>query len=426
MISNAGKIFIVITFLRLIAMPPYKSYALSDKPEEGIIIQQFYETLQQPVYWFSSDESQKKAYEWLKYIESADQLGIIRGKDFNDKIRSALQSINSPDEMALWQRDREITGIVLNFIKDLQEGNVHMDYDEVSIPRDSVYIGQLLKADPGEMVAEIVERLDCKDREYLVMKKFLADSVSSTDTLKYNSLVLAMNYRRYLSANHHSEQIVVNIPEAELNYYHNDSLKEKMRAVLGRIKSPTPVISSYINRIVMFPPWNVPHSIAVNELLPKVKKDHNYLEQHNFEVVDAAGNEVDDSRLSWNEYTNKNFPYFFRQSTGEGNTLGVLKFNMNNPFSIFLHDTSVPSSFVKDFRFLSHGCVRLEKPVKLANLLLGSELDHKDLKSATKNTESKTINLNRKVPVFIIYMPVKVSGDEVIFLKDVYGLVKQS
>jgi len=197
-----------------------------------------------------------------------------------------------------------------------------------------------------------------------------------------------------------------------------------MKSVVGKKKNPTPTIASYITDIVTFPYWNVPFSIASKELLPKVQKDESYLERNNFEVVDGKGNVIDDSDLNWDSYTENNFPYFFRESTGPNNSLGVLKFNLGNPFSIYLHDTNSKGAFAKDSRFLSHGCVRLEKPIELADLLTKGKVNVWELKTGQKDTESKTIKLTEKIPVFIIYMPAIVDGEKVTFLKDVYGLIQ--
>jgi murein L,D-transpeptidase YcbB/YkuD len=321
------------------------------------------------------------------------------------------------------QRDRQITGIVLNFIKNLQEGSIIYDFDAIRTPRDSVYIKQLLSSKPQESVTEMVERLDCKDQEYLVLKNYLQDSKALIDSLKNKKIALAMNYARYFSVYHLPERIVVNIPETEVRYYQNDFLKLKMRAVVGRKTNPTPTIASYVTDIVTFPRWNVPHSIAVTEILPKVQAKENYLEQNNYEVVNSKGHVIDESILKWKSYDEKNFPYFFRQGTGNRNAMGVIKFDLANPFSIFLHATSWQGAFAKDYRFLSHGCIRLEKPFVLADRLLNGEIDIKKLKGGKKNTETKTIRLLQKVPVFIIYNPVIVLGKKVTFLPDTYGLI---
>ncbi len=391
---------------------------------EDSMVQNLYSGNDNNQLWFSSKKSQTKANEWLNAIDSANKYGFISDKIQIEQIRVALSGKNKTDIVIKEAADQQLTGLVLNFIKALQEGIVKFDYDGVSAPRDSVYVAQLLNSNPNESVANLIERFECKDPDYLVYKQFLNDSITPNDTLKYKTILLAMNYRKYLSLNGQSEYVVANIPATEVEYFKNDKPALQMRSVAGKKKNPTPTIASYITNIVTFPFWNVPFSIASKELLPKVQNDETYLERNNFEVVDAKGNVVDDYDLNWADYTEKTFPYFFRESTGPNNSLGILKFNLKNPFSIFLHDTNSKGGFAKESRFLSHGCIRLEKPVELADLLTDGKIDTTLLKTGGKDTESKIIKLEKEVPVFIIYMPVKIVEGRVVFLKDVYGLIK--
>ena len=387
------------------------------------IVQNFYANNDSNQFWFSSNKNMKRANEWLNVLDSSNNFGLVSDKIQIGQARMALGNHNKTGIELKEATDQQITGLVLNFIKELQEGLVHFDFDEVRIPRDSVYANQLLNSKFSESVTEIITRLDCKDPDYLIYKKFLNDSLTANDTLKYKTISLAMNYRRYLTLNAHSDYIIANIPETEVRYYQNKQLALEMKSVVGKKKNPTPTIASYITDIVTFPFWNVPFSIASKELLPKVQMDESYLERNNFEIVDGKGNVVDDSDLNWEGYTEKNFPYFFRESTGPNNSLGVLKFNLHNPFSIYLHDTNLKGAFAKDYRFLSHGCVRLEKPIELADLLVGDEIDVQAIKSGKADTESKIIKLDKKIPVFIIYMPVTIDGQKVTFLKDEYRLI---
>ena len=422
--SPKGSVtFRMFLSLLLVCCLMANGYAQLDTVKKDTIVQQFYSVNQAPLFWFSSDKNRSRATEWLTMIESADNFGIVSDKYQSNQIHVALLSNKTLDDNNKEQRDQQITGMVLNFLKNLQEGNIKFDYDEVNVSRDSLYINQLLNSKPGESVSQMVSRLDCKDRDYVVLKQYLNDSITAKDTLKYKKVILAMNYRRYFTANHPSEYIFVNIPATEASYYRNDFLKLKMRTVVGKQKNQTPLIASYVTNIVTFPHWNVPHSIAVKEILPKVQKNENYLEQHNYSVVNGRGKVIDDSDLKWKSYTEKNFPYFFRQATGPRNALGVLKFNLENPFSIFLHSNGWQGVFKKDLRFLSHGCIQLEKPLELAKELLPEKIDIKELKSGKKNTKSKTMALPHKIPVFIIYMPVTVNGTKVTFLKDVYDLI---
>ncbi|HBL76092.1 MAG: hypothetical protein A2W90_11800 [Bacteroidetes bacterium GWF2_42_66] len=388
------------------------------------MVETFYTINNEPLYWFSSRKDMKRATEWLTEIEKARQFVSVADKQLTVQLLNVLHNRKSTGNALKEKTDQQITGLILNFIKDMQEGVVHFDYDEVSAPRDSVYIYQLRNSRYKGPVSKIISRLGCKDPDYLVLKKYLKDSIRATDTLNYKKVVLAMKYLNYIAVNHQPEYIVVNIPETEARYHRNDQLVLKMKIVVGKKRNPTPAIASYITSIVTFPYWNVPFSIASKELLPKIQKDESYLERNNFEVVDAKGNVVDDLELNWADYNEKNFPYFFRESTGPNNSLGVLKFNLQNPFSIYLHDTNSKGAFTKELRFLSHGCIRLEKPVELAELLTEGKVDANELKSGKQNTESKIIKLTKKIPVFIVYMPVIVDGQKVTLLKDVYGLIQ--
>jgi len=389
------------------------------------MLDQFCAINHEPLYWFSSKKDTKRAKEWIVAIETAKESDLVSRKLMTGGIRTAMLGKNIRNKVLKAYTDKQITSLILNFLKELQDVNVHFDYDGVSSPQpDSLYIHQLMNSKDKGPVSKIVSELDCQDHDYKVLKKFLKDSITDKSTFKYKSIIQSMNYLKYLSLNHKSEYIVANITETEVRYYRDNQLKLSMKAMVGRKKNPTPTIASYITDIVTFPFWNVPYSIASKEMLPKVQKNESYLERNNFEVVDAKGNVVDDSDLDWDSYTEKNFPYFFRESTGPNNSLGVLKFNLGNPFSIYLHDTNSKGGFAKDYRFLSHGCVRLEKPIELADFLTKGKVNVWELKTGQKNTESKTIRLDQKVPVFIVYMPVVVDGEKVTFLKDVYGLIQ--
>ena len=388
------------------------------------MVQKFYLHNQTPLFWFSSDKNIKKAIEWLTMIESADHLGIRTDKLDSDQIRVMLLQSKNPDTIDIFNKDRQITGWVLHFMKELHVGSAPFEYDAVNSSRDSIYINELLNLKPEEPVSQIVSRLDCQDHDYRVLKQFLNDSIGPKDTLKFKKLILAMNYYRYLEVNHSREYIVTNIPAAEATYYRNDSLILKMRAIVGMKSNPSPTIASYFTTIVTFPLWNVPYSISVKEILPKVQKNGDYLEKNDFEVVDKKGNLIDDSLIIWKKYSRNSFPYLFRQATGPRNSLGVLKFNLESPFSVYLHSTNLQAAFARERRFLSHGCIRLEKALELAKALAPDKIDIRELKEGKKNTVSKTIKLPNKIAVFIIYMPIKVEGDKVIFLPDIYGLVK--
>ncbi|OFY24919.1 MAG: hypothetical protein A2W98_03835 [Bacteroidetes bacterium GWF2_33_38] len=375
------------------------------------------------LYWFSSKKTIKRANEWLTEIEKTQKIGVVSSKTELDEIRDALLLNKKVDSINKQKIDNQITKLILSFLKNYQEGNIKFEYDEISVLRDSVYVTQFLNSISKEPISKILARLECRDANYLILKKYLIDSILEEKSYAQKSIFLAMNYRRFFNVYCNSEYILVNIPTTQAEYFNNDTVVLKMRTVVGTKTNKTPTIASYITSVITFPYWNVPRTIAEKEMIPKLKENEEYLTDNNFEIVDSSGNIVD-TVLVWKDYETTYFPFHFRQSTGAENAMGVLKFNLQNPFSIYLHSTNSQSAFDRKNRFLSHGCIRLEKPFDLADALLRGNIDIKKLKNGKSNSETNSIKLPQKIQTFIIYSPTFVENNKVVFLKDVYGLVK--
>ncbi|HTI66073.1 MAG TPA: L,D-transpeptidase family protein [Caulobacteraceae bacterium] len=199
-------------------------------------------------------------------------------------------------------------------------------------------------------------------------------------------------------------RVEVNIAGARLNVYDQNRPVSEMKVVVGAPDKKTPMLRSEIHSVVLNPPWNVPSSIATKELLPKGEA---YLARNNFiRVSDGAGG----SRL--------------QQRPGPGNSLGRIKFDFNNPFGVYLHDTNAKAVFERDTRSVSHGCVRVERPEELANLLLGTDPDWsaEQIGLALADTETVRKPLAQKIPVMLLYWTVFTGpSGEVNFRNDVYG-----
>ena len=219
--------------------------------------------------------------------------------------------------------------------------------------------------------------------------------------------------------------IVVNIASATLRYYEYDSIKLRMKVVAGKPSTKTPRFAAHCNQVVLYPYWNVPASIALNELLPEFKKNPGDVDALNMQVLDLKGNIVDHHKLNWKNYSRNYFPFRIRQSTGCDNSLGVIKFNITSPFSVYLHDTNNKDAFLSDLRYYSHGCIRIEEPIELANYILPDKIDSNFLESCLKEQQPVTLNIVKPVPVFVIYQTVEanISG-KLQYYKDIYGLVK--
>jgi murein L,D-transpeptidase YcbB/YkuD len=173
--------------------------------------------------------------------------------------------------------------------------------------------------------------------------------------------------------------------------------------------------------LVFSPYWNIPASIARNEIIPSVRKNPNYLEQKRMEVVTTSGKPVDPSQINW---SSKNFPYLIRQKPGPDNSLGSVKFMFPNKYSVYIHDTPSKSLFLREDRALSHGCIRLQNPEKFAALLLRDQPQWTEakIKEAMSRDSELIVNLKSKIPVVLVYLTFWAdSKGEPHFRPDIYN-----
>ncbi len=242
--------------------------------------------------------------------------------------------------------------------------------------------------------------------------------------MRYEELKELLNVLRYMNGLREEGTLaVVNIPSADLFVYRFDSLLLYSRMVVGKPTTPTPVLSSRINEVILYPYWHVPHKIATRELLPLIKRNPSYLDAHNFQVLDQSGRVVNPKNINWRSLGSNNFPYTLRQSTGCDNSLGILKFNFYNPFTVYLHDTPGKELFSLNRRYFSHGCMRVEKPVELAQILLRENAGVVDslTRACLLKQKPRVIRLETSVPLLVLYQTAWFTSDgNIRFFEDSY------
>jgi L,D-transpeptidase YcbB len=242
-------------------------------------------------------------------------------------------------------------------------------------------------------------------------------------TTLYHYRMLALNLDR-LRKQDNSEMhlLYVNIPAYQLKVFRQNKLMDTYRVIVGAPKTPTPQLVSKVERVIANPVWDVPTSIAQNELLPKIKADSGYLRRNRFRLVDRHNNTVNSQQVDINQISNAE--YFIRQDASSDNALGKVKFIFSNPYSVYLHDTPGKTLFAKDARDMSHGCVRLQNPEKLAQYLVNIvQSDSTDISGLIVKGIHREINLAVAVPIHISY--ITCDADEkgkLYFYKDIYGI----
>jgi murein L,D-transpeptidase YcbB/YkuD len=167
----------------------------------------------------------------------------------------------------------------------------------------------------------------------------------------------------------------------------------------------------------------VPSSIIFKEMLPKIQKSVDFLKKENLMVVDKNDNVLDPTKINWAKLNKNHFPYLLKQGQGDNNSLGVIKFNFRNKYSVYLHDTNVRWMFGKAFRALSHGCVRVQQWEKLSDFLVRNDTMryHPDsLRVWIKRQEKHVVSGFHKVPVFFRYFTCEGKNGHLKFFDDIY------
>ncbi len=238
----------------------------------------------------------------------------------------------------------------------------------------------------------------------------------------------ALERWRWLPPNFPQPPVVVNVPEFVLRVISADhQVVLRMKVVVGKaVRHQTPVFTGEMKYIIFRPYWNVPLSITRAEIVPDLRRNPNYLAKKDFEVTDQSGSVVSRGPVSEAMIAEmRSGRLLVRQRPGPANALGLVKFMFPNEYNVYLHSTPAPQLFAQSRRDFSHGCVRVEKPVELAEWLLRSrpEWTRESIEQAMQSgPDNRQVNLPQPVPVLIVYLTVIVdSAGDVHFFHDLYG-----
>lgn len=244
-------------------------------------------------------------------------------------------------------------------------------------------------------------------------------------TARIEQIKLNMERWRWLPRKIGKRYLMINTAGYELAAVENNQLQFTMRVIIGMPERPTPVLRSAIHTVVFNPYWTVPPTIVREDLLPKQRRNPNYLKRLGIRVFGFKpyGKELDPARIDWSKVDADNFPYILRQDPGPTNPLGRIKFLFSNKFLIYLHDTPKRYEFNKHNRALSSGCIRVSEPVHLASYLLTPEegWTADKIEEAIASGESRTVEVSNTIPIYLVYWTAWVGeGNAVYFRKDIY------
>lgn len=291
------------------------------------------------------------------------------------------------------------------------------------------------------------------------------------DTQAFKTVMVNMERLRWKLPDLGEEHVEVNIPDFTLTWFSGQDTLSHMKVCVGGAREKdyaekiklylksgnlddkpknheTPILYSKLNSIQVNPIWNIPLSIARSEIYWQAIRDPYYLSNNNIKVYYKGQLVTDPDTIQWNKYSREKLPFQFKQGSGEGNALGKFKFIFDNGSSIYLHDTNNKSAFARNNRAISHGCVRVEKPLEFAEMLVKDKYQYDQLRMEVnlppvdttkmelyrKKLAKKADTLNifqlkpkwfgtkKPVPLIINYITAWSQNGTIQFRPDVYGL----
>jgi murein L,D-transpeptidase YcbB/YkuD len=248
-------------------------------------------------------------------------------------------------------------------------------------------------------------------------------SLNASAEFRLRQIAANLERYRWLPRQLGDRYVFVNVPAFRLEAYDGGEPVLDMKVIVGSEYDDraTPAFSDSMSYVVFRPYWNVPKNIALDEILPKAQADPGYMARNGYEVVRGQSERapvLGQYAPSWSAI--ESGAKRIRQRPGGDNSLGLVKFMFPNDFAIYLHDTPAQGLFERDVRAFSHGCIRVEQPARLAQYVLGWDLARIE-EAMASGPNAQQVVLERKIPVYIMYLTTFVRDGELHFGNDLYG-----
>ena len=238
------------------------------------------------------------------------------------------------------------------------------------------------------------------------------------------SIITNLDKTKLYPSSFENEYVEVNIPDFNLRYYKNHNMIDKMGVVVGRIDRPTPIFSNSIKYIVLNPTWTIPDNLVKRDLIHVFRENPNYLLEHNIHVFRGKKEiEITPDMIEEYEHSDEKIPYRFVQFPGDDNALGRVKFMFPNKYAVYLHDTDNKTLLTHRYKIYSSGCMRVDKPFRLLDLLLlhaTKRYTHQEIQDIIATDKPKIIRLKKHIPIHILYFTVYQENGLAYFKNDIY------
>ncbi len=411
-------------------LPPAQLASANPGSRPVAAVRAFYKPAAAPV-WLVADSLGGPTRAVLGLLAQAYAYGLQPTDYGVAKLLALRDSLATPAPAAarrpqLARFELYLTEAVLTFMHDLQHGRRY----RLPPPAGAAARLRAALADSAWPAALLAGQPT--NREYRQLQQALAqwlaqppgppDSVVACHRPRFERI--ALNLERWRAEPiTEPEYLLVNIPAFELLVIGHDTVKRRHRVIVGKPATPTPTLRSRIKYFTLAPVWNVPYSIASQEMLPRLQDDPSFLAESDLAVYDGRRQRRNPWRIAWSEVTESSFKYTIQQDAGPRNVLGNYVFHFPNPYLVYLHDTPERYLFAQANRALSHGCIRVDRPRELAAWLLRREGNPTPLlpPAQARQCPPQDVLLRRPLPIFIRYATCTVENGHLRFFRDIYG-----
>jgi murein L,D-transpeptidase YcbB/YkuD len=415
--APAADLSPAVSFVQACAAAP--AISLRMLPQVGEAIVRHYSQHPQLI-WSGQGGINAKAQAAIARLAASDAVGLDPA-DYQVAVPEPQSADAVAAPAALLGFELALSAKVLTYVLDATRGRI--DPNRLSgyhdLPRKSVDLVDALATIAQS--SDIAAYLDGRNPDNPQFRALVAELArqNGADPGKAAKLRMALEQLRWLPRQLGNRYVFLNQPAFEVSYFNGAEAPLTMRVVIGKPNSQTYFFTVRIKEVTYNPYWNVPRSIVVNEMLPKLWRDPSYLDRLGYEVSNSRGREVASSAVDWAAVATQQISVGVRQPPGRGNALGRLKIDFPNKHAIYLHDTNQTHLFAREQRALSHGCVRLERPRELAAALLGTRVADIDRKIAAGETQTERVSGD--IPVYLAYFTAWPDAQgNVQYYKDIY------
>ncbi len=259
----------------------------------------------------------------------------------------------------------------------------------------------------------------------------LVRSLNISDAERFKRIAITLDRYKLMPEKMPLKYIWVNLPGFYLKVIDHDTVAVDSKIICGKPDTRTPLLTSEISDMVTYPTWTVPNSIIAKSYLPRLKHNPNYLSRLGLKLINGKGETINAGEVNWSKYS-RGIPFKVMQASGDNNALGVIKFNFDNPYFVYLHDTNQRYLFKNASRALSHGCVRVQEWQKLAFYIARNDSINSTRKDSLRYTadsirnwiahkQRHRIDVKNQVPLFIRYFSCEGKDGKILFYDDIYG-----